>query len=248
MQTNYNIYQDEGFEGMPYSGIDSTVKTGAAEELIPFGRGIVKGADGNKVALPYTDLATLVFDIDFEASNLINGSVNGVAWAEVPFNTDHDTTAADLAAAIDALDGVSCVLDSADATNRTFLIEARLTDVAVTSVVTGGTNQAVGTPTYSTNDVFRGISVHTHQEEVTTGVTGYESTDAVGYLTKGDLQVSVIGAAAEGARAYVIASGANRGKFSATSTGNIDTQGYFAKTLSGDGLGAVELNNPQVID
>lgn len=42
-------------------------------------------------------VVTIDFDADFVAGNLIDGTLNGVAWPTVAFDTDHDTTLFNLA-------------------------------------------------------------------------------------------------------------------------------------------------------
>jgi len=96
-----------------------------------------------------TDAAKLVFDADFVTGNTIDGKVNTVAWAQVPFNTDHDTTASDLETAIGALAGVTCTLDAGDPTNRTFDISVSGSELVITDVVVaGGASQAGSTVNY----------------------------------------------------------------------------------------------------
>ncbi|MCK4521364.1 MAG: baseplate J/gp47 family protein [Nanoarchaeota archaeon] len=104
----------------------------------------VEGVSTVRVIENFTliDSQRLIFDAAFVTGNVINGKVNGIAWIQVPFNTNHDLTAVDLVAAIDALTDVSCILDPNDTDNRTFIID-KVVDVNVTDVaVTGGASQA----------------------------------------------------------------------------------------------------------
>lgn len=87
-------------------------------------------------------VSTILFDIDFEASNDIDLKINGVAITTVPFNASHAQTLTDLATEIQTNADVL----SASAASRTITITAANdVDLAVTEiVVTGGSNQAVG--------------------------------------------------------------------------------------------------------
>ena len=102
----------------------------------------------------------------------------------------------------------------------------------------------VKVPTVNT-ETFRGISVHTHKQADSDGVVQYKVDDAVSYLTKGVIWVPATVAVNIDEPAYVIATGADAGKFTNVSTANIATGGFFRKSISAAGLTQVELNNPQ---
>jgi hypothetical protein len=229
------------FAGLKATSMEDHVESFAAEGAIEFGRGVgSESGNTQKVRAFANDNAKLVFDADFVTSNKINGKVNGVSWTEVDFDTDHDTTAANLAAAIAALTGVTCVLDSTDANKRTFLIEntdgsaITVTDVAVT----GGASQAGSTVTTSSDDIFRGISLHQHNE-----AQKYENTDTVSVLRKGQVWCEVSVAVSADEAAYVDVALAT-GKMTNVSTNNVATNGVFRSTTSGAGLAIVEINLP----
>lgn len=108
-----------------------------------------------KIARQQTQVAEVTelnFNIDFEASNVINATIQDVAIASVPFDTDHSTTLANLAAAIQASDFVA----TASVTGaREITVTAQTAGVPVNLdnvVVTGGTNQAVATLTITTEN------------------------------------------------------------------------------------------------
>lgn len=243
-QLSYTQDLVTAFAGMKVDSRYDEVESKLAEEAIAFGRGV--GAEAgviNSIRLPKKDNASLLYDADFVSLNSIAVSVNGVAITPVVFATDHDVTAAALAAAINALDNVTCSLDAADTNNRTFLIER--TDgavIAVTTTVTLGASQATGTPTYSADDVFRGIALHTHKATVN-GLNRYEQYEPVSVLRKGQAWVETGVAVTADETAYVDATGAI-GKFTNVSSGNMVTGGKFRSTVGVAGLAIVEINLP----
>jgi hypothetical protein len=97
-----------------------------------------------------SDIAELVFDADFVASNdititiTVNGTDDDVG--PVSFNADHDTTMDDLVAALVAA-GYPAQLDPSDVDNRTIFIWVGSPVAAVTEEVTGGVSQPDGTVT-----------------------------------------------------------------------------------------------------
>ena len=245
-QNAYNLNMGESFAGMKADSRFDTVESFIAAEEMFFGRAAgAEAGETQKVNMPKNDNATLEFDADFVTDNDIDGKVNGVAWTTVPFNTDHDTTAADLAAAIDALAGVSCVLDPGDVNKRTFLIETDGVECSVTDVaVTGGASQAGSTVTYSADDVFRGIvlSTQTKEQAQGTGVISYPVNSAVNVLRKGMAWVETSEAVNADDTAYVDVDA--DAKFCKTSSGNIATGGKFRSTVASAGLALLEINLP----
>ena len=246
LQTNYNLYMEESFPGMIVDSYpNKNTISRAAEEAIAFALGVVQGTDvAKQCRLPKLDNASLLFDADFVTSNTIDLDVDGVSITQVPFDTDHDTTADNLVIAIAALTGISCILDSGDANNRTFLIESEGVDIVVDNVVVAaGASQAVGVVTYSTDDVFIGVARHEHKMSNSEQISLYKITDAVNVMDEGLIWVYVTEAVAIGEAAYLIAAaGADRGKFTKTSTNNITTQGAkFKSATSGAGLVALKL-------
>jgi hypothetical protein len=134
--------------------------------------------DENK-AYPYgLDTAKAVFSGDFVTSNVINGTVDGVAIGAVTFTTSHANTGTLLLAAINALAGVEAILDTTDGTSRTFLIRKKgKASFVVSFTVTLGASQATGTYTYASGQKFRGVARYTTRVPTTVGGSG---TFAVG--------------------------------------------------------------------
>jgi len=195
-------------------GLDSHVESFRAYEAIPFGKPCFGHVgDSLNVSTFYRDVAKIVFDADFVTGNSIVITVSGTAAAAVPFNTDHDTTAADVVAAITALTGVDCLLDPADSNNRTFLIQEKHVEITAAEAITGGGSQATGTITYDTSMVFVGIAMFTQKEA--SASAQYAANEAVNVMTRGVLYGSAQAATVEAnATAYVDTDGANRGDWS----------------------------------
>jgi len=247
MQLNYNLNMSEAYEGLIATLEATNVKSGAAEGDVEFGFGVVNGTDDEKqVKLPHSEVATIVFDADFVTSNTIDLDVNTVSITQVDFDTDHDTTAANLVIAIAALSGVTCELDSGDVNNRTFIVKAINTDIAIANVVVAaGASQAGSTVTYSNDEIFRGIAIHTHKmANKTNSTANYADKEAVGYLTKGVIWVPTTVAVNNDEAVYVIITGDDRGKFTNSSSGTKATGGLFRKTVAAAGISKVELNLP----
>ena len=80
--------------------------------------------------------ATLTYSTSFTADNVISLSVNGVAISAVTYGTSHAATATALLAAINGLTGVTA---TKDATGLIYTIEAGINACIVLSSVTGGT-------------------------------------------------------------------------------------------------------------
>lgn len=238
-QTTVQRDLSAAYAGMKADAGFDRVETYKADGSINFGRAV--GAEAGEeyaVRIPTRDVAALLFDADFVTSNSIIITVNGVATAAVPFNTDHDTTVDDVAAAILALTAVTSVTLTDATNNREFTIETKGVTITVSEAVTGGASQATGTPTYSSNDVFRGISVHQHNE-----VGYYEDDEPVSTMTQGVVWVDAAIAVTKDQTVYVdIANGL--GKFTSASSGNLATGGKFKKTITAAGIVPVEINIP----
>jgi len=246
MQTTYNFNQFKFLPGQIFGFSARNIISRAAEEDLPYGYAVAYGTDKEKQCTNlYKERATLVFNADFVASNTINLKINGVSISQVTFTTDHDTTAGLVASAIDALSGVTCILDPSDANNRTFLITVSGADASVTDVVVAaGASQAVGTTTYSTIQTFAGATLHFENEEGY--YPQYEEANVmrkgsfVGVLTTG--QTPSVGQAV-----YAISSGADRGKFTTSSSGTVATGATFASTAVVENaitMAIVEINLP----
>lgn len=221
-----------GLYGLKH-GVDSFL----AGEAIDFGLPLFgnKGED-KKCYLYHDDRSKAAFDADFVASNVIAGTLNGVAYS-VNFDTDQLTTINALITAllVIAPTGAVITLDATDVNNRTILIDINGVDVVFTATVTGGASQAVATMTVSSRQVFVGVAGFKHKESF--GVAKYELKDMVNVVKEGDIIVPVAEAVLSQNGAFVITSGANKGKFGTT---GLDIGGRFRE--SGNSLVRLEVN------
>lgn len=234
-QTSYPFEHDIAYAGLQAdSGFDYDVSR-TAEGEIGFGLGVVAGTDAEEqVRLPLFEIATVTYDIDFEASNSIAFSVNGVAITPVVYATSHAATLAALVSAIDGLTGVTATNPS----GRIITVTAAGTDATVVTTVTGGSNQAVGTIVTSSSDVVRGISIAILNQ--TTG--NYEDTNTVSVKRKGAIWVSTDGGGITVDGSVYIDTD---GKFtdSATDSLAVSSASYAAYDSSTE-LAKVEINLP----
>lgn len=193
--------QDPAFAGLKI-GFDNNTETLLAAEAIAFGVPLF-GYVGDAVkAYNYAlDVNKLVFSADLITSNKVNGSVNGVAYAEVTFASTHAATMTALINAMKAISGVEAVLDSTDTNGRTILVRTKGADCTVTATVTAGSTQATATITTGNGQVFVGIAQHTQK---TPG--SYEIQDAVNVLAVGQVWAKASAATANGI-AYVTTAG-----------------------------------------
>jgi len=239
-QLSYNIDMSESFAGLKADAEFDKVITRMADGEINFGRACCsETGDAVEVRYAKKDVASLVYDADIVTANSVIVTVNGVSTAAVVFDTDHDTTMDALLAAVSGLSTVSSAsLTDGSGDNRTIRIEAIGTAIVVSTAVTLGATQATGTPTYSSDDLFRGVSVHIHTED-----GKYLDTEPVSVMTKGVIWVDASVAVTVDDDAYVdVVDGT--GKFTNVSSGNIATGGKFMKTTSAAGLTKLEINRP----
>lgn len=213
-------------------GIDHDIDTGCAKQAagIEFGYPVF-GYLGDSVSV-YSfkkDVSKLVFDADFVSLNSIVVTVNGVASSAVVFATDHDTTAALVVAALNAMTGVEAVLDTADTDNRTFLIRTKGIACVSSAVVTLGASQATATPTATTGMVFLGIA---KSEQNDAGL--YELNDAVNNVITG----KVYGECGTAVNANAVGYVADTGKFA---NAGVLLPVRFKSTLAAAGIAIVEI-------
>lgn len=227
-------YMDEAVAGL-LDGLDNQIEgRRAVKDLagIEFGYPVFGYVADTKGAYAFKkDVGKIVFDADFVTSNSILITVNGVSAGAVVFATDHDTTADLVVAAVAALAGVECVLDSADATNRTFLIRVKGATAVVTEAVTLGATQADGTITYDTGQVFLGICCKTQNAP---GL--YEQYDAVNIVVDGRVWAQSGSAASNLDPVYVADSGkvANAGEaIGANFKSNVAAAGLVLTRVTG---------------
>lgn len=244
---------DIAFAGMIAENIQSyiSVRTRSAKQAINFGTPVFGYIGDELSAYNYKlDTAKLVFDADFVTSNTITITVNGESTGAVPFNTDHNTTAADVVTAIKGLSitdsvlgtvDVDCVLDPADSNNRTFLIRAKGLDVVITEDVQAGASQATGTITYSTDQVYLGIATHIHKAPATIGgIAQYLVDEAIGVLEHGSIYAFVNSPIQANDDAYIDNAGGDKGVFASTGdTVNCKFKGDIV-TVDSETIGIVE--------
>lgn len=225
-----------------------------AEQDIEYGRGLVVGSDaGNNVKNVTNSKAVLDFDADFVTGNTIDLKVNGVAIAQVPFDTDQATTKANLITAIDNLDNILAEDGGARAIDITIvdgLSNAEITDV----VVAGGASQAGFTITVSSLDtIVEGIALLRHGEPlIVGGDDAYRTDDQVTALRKGTVICEAIATVNYGDDVYInIADTTNnsQGRLTNVSTGNLKIEAAkFEQTVVGTpaapALVKVRLNMP----
>lgn len=199
-QLTYNIEMAIAQRGMKAdSGFDNVLSYNAEEDIM-FGMGLVQGVKENGCQLPKLNIAVLLFDADFVTSNVIDLDVNGVAITSVPFNTNHATTLADLAAEIDGLDDITATVTGA---REITVVGANIAVVLENIAVTGGASQANGAATYEA-EAFVGVAVLDHAHEQTlAGVAQYKQYDAVSVMTRGRIYVYVEQAVAVGDPVYL---------------------------------------------
>lgn len=250
--TKYQNYYDVGQAGQVATLEDSNIKTRNAQEVIGFGKGVVKGLVGGvDVKNIAKNIATLTFAGDFVASNVINLDVDGVAIAPVTFSADQATTFALVIAAIDALTGISAV----DAGGRVITITSDAGDnITVDNVVvTLGAGQTTGTVAYTSSDVVEGITALRHGQPITIGGNdAYQINDSVNVLTKGVIWVNVVATVAYGDSVYIAndkTDSSNQGNFTNASGGNlVVSSAKFVSAATGTtgtpALAKVEINQP----
>lgn len=239
MQTSYDLKMAEAFAGMIADARYTEKESFMCGEEIPFGRGVA-GDKGNydTVYLPKNDVLTLTFAGDaLEASNVINGKINGHAIAPVTYAVSEANTMALIVAAIALLSGVSrATLTSA----HVITVETQGLAISASDwAITAGTKQGTITPaTSTTDDIFRGITLHEHNVG---GVYKIKALANVG--KKGVFWGEVSVAVAIDDDVYVDLSGAI-GKFTNVSTNNMATGGKFRTTTTGAGLAKIDINIP----
>lgn len=257
MQTAYTENYAEGRIGMIADSGNRRVESKLSNDssAIQFGRGVAKGADAElNVENFYQEIATVTYDIDFEASNSIAFSVNGVAITPVVYASSQADTLAALVAAVDGLSGVSAVAS----TTKGLIVTRRVipadtsADIVALSTVTLGTNQAVATYAYSTDQVFAGATVKQDNAvggEIVTDDNG-EYGDC-GAMTQGVLWCELVSGqtpAVDGS-VYVVSTGTDRGKFTTvddTTTEAVTSAKFKSTVETFESLPAakIEFNRP----
>jgi hypothetical protein len=237
MQTSYNFNMGTAFAGMKADSRYDLVESALAFLAINFGRAVASEAGETDVHIPVLDVSVVTFSADFSAANVITVTVNGVAAAPITYGTSHAATATALLAAIAAHPAVTS--SSKDSAGRVYTIETKGLAITASAIVAGGSTVTVTTSVLTgVDEVFRGISLHRHNE---TGA--YVKNDVIDVLRQGQAWVDTAVAVTADDTAYVDMAG-GLGKFTNVSTNNLATGGKFRSTVGTAGLAVVEINLP----
>ena len=193
------LTQSENYEVNGLTAAVDTIKPGD----------LVFAYKGESKAYKYlADTAKTAFNADFVTSNTINGTVNGVAIAQVTFATSHANTMTLLINAVKALTGVEAVLDSTDANGRTLLIRTKGAAITVDFTVAAGASQATDTNTYASGAIFRGVAKFATRVPTTVGSTGlFAQYEEIPVLRLADVYAASASGAVKGGIAYVTTAG-----------------------------------------
>lgn len=171
------------------------------------------------------DTAKIVFDADFDGTDALSVTVNGVETATVTYAVSHANTMDLLVAAIGALSGVDVYEASAteDSDNRT--IYARTKGSTITVSVTEKVATIPGsTITYETDQVFLGIAAYTAKNLSTAGSAKYEQYEDVNILEYGTIWALSTGTISALQALYMsVTSGATLGRQTATAGKTVNT-------------------------
>ena len=252
MQGSYSFTPGVALEGQKVDLGDDYVVSNPAAGAVNFGLGVISSSQRTAGARkPARNKAVITFSADFVASNLINGSINGTAIAQVTYATSNANTYNLVKTAIEtvltALGLTGTVTVDATAHTVTILLTgSEQTSLLLASwAVTAGASQATNTIAYSTDGFFRGVALHQHRQVRADGTFGYADTDPVAVMRRGRVWVLVTEAVSEGDTAYcVLATSGSEGKFCKTSTGNLATGGTFAAAAAQNALAPLDINLP----
>ena len=154
------------------------------------------------------DTAKVVYSADFVASNSIAFTVNGVSITPVVYGTSHAATVAALVAAVDALAGVDCILDTTDTNSRTLLVRTKGLTNTTTSAVTLGASQATVTVTTGSGQVFRGVAKYAPRVPATVGGSAaYVQYESVPVARLADIWVPADSGVDIGEKVYITSTG-----------------------------------------
>lgn len=238
---------DAKIPGLKY-GVDyQVVETWKAGEAIDFGYPVFSYAgdddsEGNfGTAWKYhLDTSEVTFDADFDASDTITVTVNGVEGDTVTYDTSHDNTMDLIVASIEAVAPTATVTLTDATDNRKISIFIPGTDVTASYAIAGGSTVGSSVAT-SSAQVFVGVSLFTQKEPATIGGDAYyETSDAMNVLTKGKIWAVSYAAVNSTDTAYVETSGANKGKFGGNSS-DYDTGAIYRSTITEAGTVLVEV-------
>lgn len=257
MQLSYVPDADLAYAGMPYDAMYQDSISKAALELLNFGYAAFRSDDTNKpnsVRGAKRNSPTLVWTGDFVASNVINGTVNGVAIAPVTYATSQLVTVTALGDAIVAAalaQGIVATYVLSNSNHTITLLTKDSSTVLASFVVTGGAGQVTATITAPTTNVagdFVGVlrAAEATPARSVDGLNGYSVGDATSIIRKGRVWVPITATVLDGAPAYVDMTVGSEGKFTSVSAGNIGPVGTFfgAAAATGISLGVLDINLP----
>jgi hypothetical protein len=172
------------------------------------------------------DTNKIFFDADFDGTDALSVTVNGVESATVTYATSHDNTMNLLLAAVTAISGVDAYLASTaeDANNRT--IYTRTKGLANTTTVTEKVATIPGsTITAETDQVFLGIAGYSSKNLSTSNSAKYEQYEDVNMLEYGTVWALSTGTIAALQALYMsVTAGATLGRQTATAGVTINTK------------------------
>lgn len=202
-------FPDTALRGVIDSSHNEIDSITAAVATLASGALVFSYNDENK-AYPYClDTAKTVFGGDFVASNTIDGTIDGVAIAQVTYASSHANTMTLLLAAINALTGVEAILDTTDTNSRTILIRKKGTASFVANfTVAAGGSQATDTTTYASGQKFRGVAKYATLVPTTVGGTGaFAVGEAVPVARLCDIWAASASGLGKGDIAYITTAG-----------------------------------------
>lgn len=218
------------------------IDTGIAQESMTPGTPVFGyTGSGNKVWKLKADVSKLVFSGDLGASNSTVITVNSVAAASVTYGTSHAATMTAIIAAVNALTGVECVLDTTDSNSRTLLIRTKGATATASGAVTGGSAVTI-TPTNGLfGQKFRGILALGHTVPTSVGGSGsFVQYDPVPVVYDADIWAQAASGVDSQEKAYV-----------SSSTGVLATSGQDAGIVcidsrNSDGVAVVRVPSAPV--
>lgn len=186
--------------------------------------------DIDSAYLFHQDQDTVVFDADFVTSNVIDGTINGVAITQVPFNTDHDTTIGDLVTEIlTNADVTSATLTDVAGDNRTIRIITKGQACVTTFTVTLGATQAVATITSAASAGLTYLGVSRFEQRESAGANLWRLNEVIPVMTQGGITCVTGETVQANTTAYVRTDGT-------FGTSGVSTSGVFKEDVTGAGL------------
>jgi hypothetical protein len=236
-QLSYSASMATAFAGMKADSRFDLVESAVAYLAVAFGRAVANEPGSDDVHIPVLDVSKVTFSADFSSSNVITVTINGVACSPVTYASNHATTATALLAAIAAHPAVTA--SSKNSAGRIYTIETKGIAISASGIVAGGSAVTVTAEQLTgANDVFRGISIHRHNE-----LGLYSAKEVIDIMRQGEIWVDTAVQVTSDETAYVDMAG-GVGKFTNVSTNNMATGGKFRSSNTGAGLAKVEINLP----